>query len=248
MFAPALTWIQRLPARLSNLSRLLPCQCALCGELAPEPICAACDAQYLHDQHSRCPRCGIAMLHHAQPTECPACLRSPPAFDATIVATDYAAPVDQLVLALKFGRQLALASALSGALGRALARYEMLRPELLTAVPLGRQRLTERGFNQSLEIARPLSKMLGLPLAKQCVQRLRETTPQSLLAPAERHRNVRRAFFVPQHAVAEMEGRHVAVVDDVMTTGATLNELAITLKRSGASRVTNLVFARALPQ
>src|SRR5690606_21584559 len=120
------------------------------------------------------------------------CLRTPPAFDTSIVAVDYVAPLDQLVLGLKFGRQLALAPAMSQQLRRAYEASETLLPELLVAVPLGPQRLIERGFNQSLELARPLSKAWKVPLATQGIVRQRETPPQSLLAPSERHRNLRR--------------------------------------------------------
>ncbi len=115
------------------------------------------------------------------------------------------------------------------------------------AVPLGPQRLVDRGFNQSLEIARHLAKAWRLPLERQGALRQIETPPQSLLSPEERRKNILRAFTVPPAAIGKIKGRHIAVVDDVMTTGTTLNELARTLKRFGAARVTNLVFARALP-
>lgn len=178
-------------------------------------------------------------------TNCTSCLRDPPAFDATLVVTDYAPPIDQLVLALKFGRQLALAPALSRLLQRALKNAGTAMPDLLIAVPLGTHRLAERGFNQSLEIALPLGRSLGLATDRKCVVRQRETSPQSLLPPDERRQNMRHAFAVTHEALGKIKDRHVAVVDDVMTTGATLNELAATLKRFGAVRVTNLVFARA---
>ena len=120
-------------------------------------------------------------------------------------------------------------------------------PTLLTAVPLGPQRLAQRGFNQALEIARPLSAMLGIELAPQLALRLRETRPQTLLPPAQRQQNIRHAFMVDGSALARIAGRHVGVVDDVITTGGTLGELAATLKRYGAARVTNFVFARTPP-
>jgi ComF family protein len=241
-------WFRSLPARLMPLLRLLPSHCALCGELAGDPVCAHCEGQYFNLLSNRCPCCGIALPHHASPMACSACLRHPPAFDATIVATDYSPPVDQLVLALKFRHQLALAPALSRMIRRAIEQSGLEHPDLLTAVPLGRQRLAERGFNQSLEMARALAKALGIQLDKHGVLRQRETPPQSLLPPDERRKNMRHAFTVSSNAIDLINDRHVAVVDDVMTTGETLNELAATLKRFGAARVTNLVFARALPQ
>lgn len=178
---------------------------------------------------------------------CGECLQCPPAFDATIAAADYAAPVDQLVLALKFGSRLELAPMFAGMLSdAALHRHSVELPTLLTAVPLGPQRLVERGFNQALEIARPLSRALGVKLDARLVSRLRDTRAQALLHPDERHKNIRKAFLVAGDALDRVRGQHVGMVDDVMTTGETLNELAATLKRFGAARVTNFVFARTL--
>jgi ComF family protein len=178
-------------------------------------------------------------------------MKQPPAFDATIVAADYAPPTDQLVLALKFGSRLALAPLFARMLRDAIlqARTENISlPTRLTAVPLGPQRLVERGFNQALEIAKPLSRSLGIQLAPQLMSRLRDTHAQALLHPDERHKNIKGAFVVMPHAADDIKGQHVGVVDDVITTGQTLNEIAATLKRFGAARVTNFVFARTLPK
>jgi ComF family protein len=176
---------------------------------------------------------------------CGECLRAPPAFDATVVAADYSPPVDRLVLALKFGSQLALAPLFARLLHEAWpGEGKLPMPDRLTAVPLGRQRLAERGFNQALEIARPLSRALGIVLDPHAIARLRETRAQTLLHPDERHENIRHAFVVPAGAMARVHGRHIGIVDDVITTGETLNEVAATLKRFGAVRVTNFVFAR----
>lgn len=177
---------------------------------------------------------------------CGECLKHPPAFDATVVAVDYAPPVDQLVLALKFGSRLELAPLLARVLTE--ASRDIRLPTCLTAVPLGPRRLVERGFNQSLEIAKPLSRLLGVRLDAGIVVRLRDTHAQALLHPDERQRNIRKAFVVPADAIDRIRGRHIGVVDDVMTTGQTLNEVAATFKRFGAARVTNFVFARTSPR
>jgi ComF family protein len=170
-----------------------------------------------------------------------------PAFDATIAAVDYAAPVDQLVLGLKFGSRLELAPMLARMVANAALKMEASpMPTLLTAVPLGSRRLTERGFNQALEIAKPLSRALRVKLDARLVSRLRDTRAQALLHPDERQKNMRNAFLVEGDAIDRVRGQHIGVVDDVMTTGETLNELAATLKRFGAARVTNFVFARTL--
>lgn len=177
---------------------------------------------------------------------CGDCLQQTPAFDATIVATDYLPPSDHLVLALKFGNRLETAPLLARLL--TAAATGTTRPDVLMPVPLGAQRLMDRGFNQSLEIARPMARALGIPLDARLVARQRETQAQALLPPEHRRRNVRQAFVVPAAAMQRVQGRHVGVVDDVMTTGETLNELAATLKRFGATRVTNFIFARTPQQ
>jgi ComF family protein len=178
---------------------------------------------------------------------CGECLKRPPAFDATVAAVDYAPPVDQLVLTLKFGGRLALAPLFARMLGEVVSRSAAIPlPTLLTAVPLGSQRLVERGFNQALEIAKPISRTLGIRLDAGLVARMRDTRAQSMLHPDERHRNIRNAFVVPARSVDTLRGQHIGVVDDVITTGETLHELAATLKRFGAARVTNIVFARTL--
>ncbi|HCE07995.1 MAG TPA: amidophosphoribosyltransferase [Oxalobacteraceae bacterium] len=243
-------WSQHLSTRLPSL---LPSSCALCGSSGETAICAGCHAQFFGRGGPRCTQCAIPMpvKGNAPASRCGECLTQPPAFDATIVAADYAAPIDQLVLALKFGSRLALAPLFAHALRDALLQEraeEIPLPTLLTAVPLGRRRLAERGYNQAWEIAKPLSRALGIRLEAQLVIRQRDTDAQALLHPDQRHQNIRRAFVVPDTAIDRVRGQHVGVVDDVITTGGTLGELAATLKRFGAVRVTNFVFARTLPK
>lgn len=232
----------------SGLSALLPSSCALCGIRANDVLCAGCHSQFFGLQPHRCRRCAIGLPATATDT-CGHCLAAPPAFDATIVAADYAAPVDQLVLALKFGHRLALAPLFARLLRDALLHSGATPtlPELLIAVPLGPQRLAQRGFNQALEIARPLSRMLGIELDPAMARRLRDTRAQSTLHPKQRQQNIRHAFTVDGAAIDRIAGRHIGIIDDVITTGGTVGELAATLKRFGAARVTNLVFARTPP-
>ena len=177
---------------------------------------------------------------------CGVCLTNPPAYDATIAAVDYAAPLDHLVLQLKFSARLPLAAWFAAMLRDAvLASTGLPLPDLLCPVPLGASRLVERGYNQALEIARPLADALGVPLHATLAARQLETRAQSGVSPYERAENIRGAFGVEDPDL--VAGRHVGVVDDVMTSGHTLDELASTLKRFGAARVTNLVFARTPP-
>lgn len=232
---------------LTRLPSLIPSSCAMCGSAADDALCDGCRMQFFAVHSHRCAQCAIPLSDtHAR--VCGACMRQPPAFDATIVAADYAPPTDRLVLALKFGNRLELAPLMAKMLRDATLRaQELPLPTQLAAVPLGTQRLAERGFNQALEIAKPLSRALGVALDARLILRQRETRAQSLLHPDERQKNIRRAFLVPAAAIDLVQNAHVGVVDDVMTTGETLNELAATLKRFGAARVTNFVFARTLP-
>jgi ComF family protein len=230
--------------RLRMLDLLLPSACALCGLASEGAVCAGCEEQFLAPR-LRCARCGNPV---ASGGPCADCIAGGGAFDATVVAADYARPLDQLVLQLKFGARLALAPWCARVLRDAvLARRGMALPELLCPVPLGAGRLAGRGYNQALEIARPLAKALGMPLEPRLALRARETLAQSTVAPGERRRNIRGAFTLAPHTMALVRGRHIGVVDDVMTSGATLEELAATLKRFGAARVSNFVFARTPP-
>lgn len=236
--------LRRLRSRL--LQALLPSNCVLCGALGSEPVCPACSQAHALDVHARCPCCANPVGAGDGGRRCGACLADPPAFDATVVACDYAAPVDGLVLQLKFGSRLALAPWMARRLRDAMsARPGLALPDLLCPVPLGPRRLVERGYNQALEMARPLSAALGIPLAPRLAERRVDTAAQSGVAPGGRRHNVRGAFAVVD--ARALQGRHVGVVDDVMTSGHTLDELAGVLKHAGAARVTNLVFARTPP-
>jgi len=170
---------------------------------------------------------------------CGRCLSHRPRFDATSALWRYAYPVDQLIHALKFSHRLPVANFIGAAM---LAAGTPGPGDLLIPVPLSRQRLRQRGFNQALEVARPLARALGIPLSFDTCLRVVDTPPQSALPWKERQRNVRHAF----ECRADLTGKHVVVVDDVMTTGATLDEFARVLKNHGAATVTNWVCARAL--
>lgn len=239
MLSACRPWLHRL---MSGVASALPTSCALCGCSGSEALCGGCRAQVFARPARRCACCAVTLPAGEGAALCGECLRAPPSFDATLTATDYLPPVDRLVTALKFGARLELAPLFAQLLLPAAASGT--QPDLMTVVPLGRQRLVERGFNQALEIARPLARAMHIPLRPQLLARQRETLAQSLLHPDERHRNILGAFVVPAAEIDSVRGRHVAVVDDVMTTGRTLEELAATLKRFGAARVTNIVFAR----
>ena len=208
--------------------------CYLCRGAARAVLCAACDADLPRLDAPRCPRCALASSAGAV---CGRCLAHPPAYDATAAALAYAFPADVLVQALKFRGELALAPLLGALLA---ARLEGARADVVLPVPLTAARLRARGFNQALEIARHVAPAGGARLEPRLAERSRETAPQMDLPLAERAQNVRGAF----RCARALEGATVALVDDVMTTGATLHELAATLKRAGAVRVVNWVVAR----
>ena len=247
------------PAHLLGMlaQQLVPSHCALCMASCSGQLCASCHNAYFSCSKPRCQQCGLP----SSVPQCAQCCAQLPAFDATIVATDYEPPADQLVLGLKFAHRLAFAPVIASLLRDALLQQQSQQqtqstnsghnpiplPDLLLPVPLGPQRLCERGFNQSLQIARPLAHALGIPLHASWLLRERETGAQSQLSLAQRNRNVARAFALTAEGHAGIAGQHIGLVDDVMTTGATLNEAAAILKRHGATRVTNLVFARTPP-
>jgi ComF family protein len=197
---------------------------------------------------TRCRRCANPVGSADARRECGPCLARPPSFDATLAGVDYAAPLDRLVLQLKFGGQLALAPWFAGVLRDAvIAHRGFVLPNVLCPVPLGPRRLVERGFNQALEVARPLARSLGIPLRARLAIRALDTPAQSSVAPDQRRRNMRNAFIVAPDVLAMVRGQHIGIVDDVMTSGHTLDELAATFKRFGAARVSNFVFARTPP-
>jgi len=208
--------------------------CFLCRGAARELLCAACDAELPRLRGALCPRCA---LESPGGLACGRCLREQPAYDATRAALAYEFPADALVQALKFRGELALAPLLAALLEQSLDKE---RIDYIVPVPLSRERLRRRGYNQAVEIARHLRRQT---LEPGLCERTRDAPPQMELPYEARQRNVRGAFRCTRALI----GATVAVVDDVMTTGATLDEMARTLKRSGALRVVNWIVARTPP-
>lgn len=216
---------------------LLPQQCQVCGEDAGAvAVCGPCAAQLPRWPAAVCSSCALPVSGGAR---CGHCLRAPPAFDRTQALFDYAFPVDRLVQALKYHRQLALASFLGAELAAAAVLLDE-RFDFVLPMPLHPRRLAERGFNQAVEIAQPLARRTGWRLELAAVAKLRDTPPQAGLDRERRRRAPRQAFGCR----SRLDGQHVLVIDDVMTTGATLDALAKCLKAAGAARVVNLLVAR----
>lgn len=215
--------------------------CALCGSARGDPICAGCAADFFAADERRCRVCALRLGSDGD--LCGRCLRQPPAFDATHALADYAAPIDALVSGLKFAHRLEIARTFGSLLGRLID--ERAPPDAcLVPVPLAFERQRERGFNQALEIARVAARTCGRPLLAQALLRVRHRPPQEALALAARHANLRGAFAVDTGHEAALAGRCVVLIDDVMTSGSTLDEAARVLKRAGVAAVICAVVAR----
>jgi ComF family protein len=171
---------------------------------------------------------------------CGACLKKTPPFERCLAPLLYQHPVGELVSGLKFQQKLSHGRVMAALLLDYIEQELDEPPQLLIPVPLHKDRLRERGYNQALELARPLSRRLGIPLDYRSCRRIRSTKPQSALQIKERRKNVRGAFEIK----GEIPARHVALVDDVVTTGNTVRELALLLKRHGVRRVDVWAVAR----
>jgi ComF family protein len=228
-----------LLARLRDWIDAAPSRCAVCGAWPAQPVCTACVHRFAIPQ-GRCRRCALPLPGGG--TECGACLRDPPPLDSCHAAVSYGYPWSGLVGDLKFrgqpgwaGTLAALMRSATGA-GQALANAQCVIP-----MPLSAERLAQRGYNQALEIARRLAPA---KVDARLLLRLRDTPVQTALGRRERQANVRGAFGVEPLRQTELRGLHVLLVDDVMTSGASLFEAAGTLRAAGAASVAALVFAR----
>ena len=228
---------QALRDTLGALARhLLPSSCLLCGADSENTLlCPACSADLPRQATAVCPQCSIET---SLGERCGTCLKSPPAFTRTIAAFRYDFPVDRLIQALKYSHQLPLAKWLGSSLSEQIATDEN---DLLLPLPLHPSRLRDRGFNQSAEIARTIHSRLGIPMNVDCLTRIRATPPQAALPLKERAKNVRGAF----ECAADLSGKRILLVDDVMTTGSTLRECAHVLQLHGAAQITLAIAARA---
>jgi len=219
---------------------LYPPTCLLCGDAgaAGRDLCQSC-INSLPYNRTACLRCGLTLATHSA-EYCGHCQQNPPGFDVTHTLFRYEEPVRYLIHALKFRADYPCARLLGQLMAEHLGEFAD-KPELLIPVPLHRERYRERGFNQATEIARTLSRRLQIPLDPTCCIRTRPTRPQAELPAKERLRNLKKAFQV----VSALGAAHVAIIDDVVTTGATVNELAKALRAAGAERIEVWACARA---
>ncbi|HRQ63316.1 MAG TPA: ComF family protein [Xanthomonadaceae bacterium] len=219
---------------------LLPPRCLLCGAAGADgrDLCAGCAAE-LHANAPACVRCAEPLTVSVE--LCGRCQKKPPPFAAAFVPFRYAWPLDGLEARFKFHGSLAAGRVLAELWIERWREEPPPRPQAVVPVPLHASRLRRRGYNQALELARPLARTLSVPLRLDLLARTRATEAQSELDRRHRKRNVRGAF-----TAGDVEGLdHIAVLDDVMTTGSTLAECASVLHRAGVSRVDVWALARA---
>lgn len=220
---------------------ILPNCCVVCHKINENYFCFSClaDLPWLVNVCSLCANeFHVANAH----TVCGECLIDPPPFSKVIALFRYGFPIVSLITQLKFKKQLFLGNALGMLLTDRIDHiyHNDSYPECIIPVPLHKKRLRERGYNQALEIARPVSR-LGIPLNFRLVNRIIETQPQTLLERDQRKKNVANAFCIDKKVVMN----HVAIIDDVITTGSTVNELALALKNKGVERVDVWAIAKA---
>jgi len=234
--------------RASLLQRLIstvyPPRCVLCGchGFGDMDICEDC-YQDLPWIGSACVQCAIPLSQHGgDHLKCGLCLKEAPLFDRSFSLFSYEKEAVTLIHQLKFNEKLANSRLLGNMLADAIDKNAIELPDCILPVPLYKKRLRQRGFNQSIELARPVANTFGIPLDLRSVKRMRDTQSQTELDKKQRRKNIRAAFEVME----PLSSQHVVVVDDVVTTTSTVNEIARILKRAGVRRVDVWSIARAL--
>jgi len=223
----------------NKLSKSINQPCVLCGAKGHEDLCLCedCLAELPYIENS-CDSCGLPL--QASLTHCGACISSPPPCTRCVSVLHYQEPVDYLIKHMKYHNQLAIADLMGKLLVKKIGKTTPL-PEQIIPVPLHFSRLQQRGYNQAIEIAKPISRAFNIPINTTLCSRIRDTAPQFDLASDKRAENLSHAFEV----INEVSVKHVAIVDDVMTTGCTVWELSKTLINAGVERVDVWTAARA---
>ena len=233
--------LRSLTGRFLRLPGSGPRQCPLCRQWSAEPLCSDCRSRFAA-RVPRCPQCALRLPADGAP--CAHCVRHPLPFQRCFCAGDYGFPWDRLITRLKFHGEVAEAAPLASALAGAVRHAQETADLLVLPVPLSAARLAERGLNQSWEIARRVARELGLTAEAGALLRLRDTPHQVGLARPQRLQNLQGALCVEPARQRAIEGRGIALVDDVMTTGATAAACAEVLLRAGAASVQAWVVAR----
>ena len=237
------------PAWRSGLKSVRATALALLEWVAP-PCCLLCrlEVEYRHGlcqgcwaklpvNEIHCERCALPMAHESL---CGHCQRCPPVFDSVIAPLCYQDPIDQMLCALKYHQQLSFARTAAGLITDTVRESGEPMPDLLIGVPMTHRAVRKRGLNQAVFLARLIGRQLGIPVKSTLIKKLRETDRQSTLNASKRQRNLKGSF----HCKGSLEDKHIALVDDILTTGATANEISRVLKAAGANRVDIWVCAR----
>ena len=228
----------------SKLSCFFPKHCLLCLSVtqSEHSLCSACEKD-LPKNDSHCLICSSPLAITTKISKrlvCGNCQKKPPFYNTSLIPYLYASPIKQLITQFKFHRTLSYAPLLAQSFLNASLRANRRLPDCIIPAPLHKERLHERGFNQALELARIISKQLSIPLNYSLCVRKKATPFQSGLSAKQRKRNLKNAFSV----IKTPEYRHVAIFDDVVTTGSTVNELAKQLKNAGVEIVEVWAIAR----
>lgn len=224
---------------LQGLSRRLPSQCAVCHAWPSQPVCEPCVIAFAQPV-PRCQTCALVVPTGVR--QCGACLLAPPPLDACLAALPYAYPWSTLVADFKFRQHPGWAASFSVLLRSApWVEPALEAADLLIPMPLSRERLRERGYNQSHVLARALDTP---KVASNLLLRIQNTPPQSALPREKRLKNVQQAFAVDPLLSHRLKGKRVVLLDDVMTSGASLHAGAHALRQAGAAHITGLVLAR----
>ena len=239
--ALSFTPLVSLHTRLKHVIPLLTHTCLLCQQSSTQRLCALCLDEFFEKAQHSCSRCALPLAH---PTlQCGECLSSPPRFDHTVGAYLYRPPLSKLILRFKQQHDFTVGKALSDLLVKHIKEhYESTQhtpPNLIVCTPLHWRNSWQRGFNQSLFFANALSQKMSIPMFKR-LKRVKYAPGQKELNKAQRMKNLRHSFTVER----SLKGQHIAIVDDVMTTGATANSIAAVLKAAGAKQVSVWVLAR----
>lgn len=213
---------------------LMPERCLLCEKLNSGLICKDC-TPYLSWQKNSCPQCGI---YHPDAKMCGRCISHPPFFNFTYACFSYQTPVSQWISNLKFQHKLYFAKLFARFLINKIQIDDL--PDLIISVPLHKKRLMQRGFNQAHEVAKRVCKELNINYDARLVLRNKHRIPQAELDYKKRRASVRNIFEMTK----SFSAKHIAIVDDVVTNGSTVNELAKLLKQHGAQRVDIFCIAR----
>ena len=239
-FVESQEYIGRMLSTLfRRLSGAIPSQCLVCRRWPARPVCEACASRFAQPRH-RCRTCALPVPESV--LQCGACLRSTPPLDACLAAVDYTYPWSSLIVDFKFQAQTGYAESLA-LLMRSAPWVEpaLEAASALIPMPMSRQRLQGRGYNQAELLARQLAPA---KVRKDLLLRVRDTPAQSSLTREERMRSVQGAFAIEPMKNTQVQGARLVLVDDVMTSGASLYAAATVLRAAGASQITALVLAR----